>query len=135
MGYYSRVTGNIEIKPCIPHKIMIELIKKGFAEDETNKHMTDRDVLVSYDINTQETEQGTLKSYSGRAISPLTDDSYKAYEIINHVQEIVDFLGTETYRYLGYLEINGEEQGDPWRVCVKFGKATVVKPTLVWPED
>jgi hypothetical protein len=134
MGYYSTVTGNIEIKPCVPHKIMVELIKKGFAEDETNKHTLDRDVLVSYDINTEETDQGTLKSYCGWAISPLTDDRYKAYDVLKHVQEIVDFLGTEAYRYLGHLEINGEEQGDLWRIIVKDGKATEIKPSLLWPE-
>jgi hypothetical protein len=64
----------------------------------------------------------------------LTDDRYKAYDVLKHVQEIVDFLGTEAYRYLGHLEINGEEQGDLWRIIVKDGKATEIKPSLLWPE-
>ena len=33
-----------------------------------------------------------------------------------------------------FLEGDGEEQGDVWKVIFKDGKSKVVKPEVVWPE-
>ena len=135
MGYYSQVTGAIGIKPTIPHSIVVDLINAGYAPDEKGNYRGDKDAMLQYDVNTSETAEGRLTSYSGWAIVGSSEDSYKVYTLMKDVQAIVNMLGTEIYRFLGYLEIKGEEQGDLWRIYVKDGKAVEVKPTIVWPED
>jgi hypothetical protein len=58
----------------------------------------------------------------------------KAYGIIAEVQKIIDILG-DGYTYSGYIELNGEESGDLWRIHIRQGKAVEVQPQIVWPEE
>jgi hypothetical protein len=136
MGYLSRVTGNIEIKPVVSHKDMLKLIEAGLAKQPNEKYYSgSADVCVEYYLDTEDTEEGRLIRYQGWNIEPTSEDRYKAYSLVEDVQKIVDLLGTEKYRYLGFLEINGEEDGDLWRVRIKDGKVKEIKPEIVWPED
>jgi hypothetical protein len=135
MGYESRVTGEIEIKPVISHKQMIALMNADLARKPEDKYYRgDKCAVVEYDTNTEDTDAGRLTSFGGWAIVPSSDGAYKAYTLIEDVQAIVNMLGTETFRFLGYLEIHGEEPGDLWRIYIRDGKATQVEPVLVWPE-
>lgn len=53
--------------------------------------------------------------------------------VLNDLIAIVENLPEGT-TFDGYLEGNGEEIDDMWRVYIVDGKPTVVKPRIVWPE-
>lgn len=128
MGYYSTVTGEIAIIPPIPWKIL-----KDSPLLPGSRGRKDRDASLRIEETTVDTDDGTLIRRVGAGIVPGWDDSYKAYDLINHVQEIVDAFPGHTYA--GYLHVEGREEGiDIWRVYVKDGRAVEVRPEITWPE-
>jgi hypothetical protein len=136
MGYTSKVSGNIEIKPVVPHKDVLKLIEAGLAKRPDEKYYSGiSDVFVDYYKNREDTDDGVLIKYEAWNIEPASEDRYKAYSIVEDLQKIVDLLGTEKYRYLGFFEIRGEDDDDLWRLKVKDGKVMEIKPKIVWPED
>ena len=59
-------------------------------------------------------------------------------EILEHVGALVSFLRGYTDGepvFTGYLECQGEETGDLWRVYVRNGQAVRVDPKIVWPDE
>lgn len=140
MGYYSTIKGNIEIKPVVPFSKLQELIEMGLAKGLEDKfYAGDSCVQVEYYSNSEVTDTGLLTTYEGWAIESASEDAMKVYSIIEDVQKIVDTLGTDVYRFQGFLEIEGEGDGsgepDLWRIKVKDGRVIEVKPKIVWPED
>lgn len=59
-------------------------------------------------------------------------------EILTGVQLLVyqvDLVNDNETTFTGYLECQGEEAGDLWRVYVRNGQAVRVDPKIVWPDE
>ena len=64
---------------------------------------------------------------------PAYDHQYKAYHLIDHVQDaIASFPG---HSFNGRLDCEGEDAGDLWRVVVRDGQVARVEPRIVWPDE
>jgi hypothetical protein len=60
-------------------------------------------------------------------------DEYRENGLVEEIQKAVDEFPGHTFT--GYLECEGENNTDIWRVYVKNGKAIRVDPQIIWPED
>jgi hypothetical protein len=127
MSSYTRVTEEIEIVPPLTWK---EIQDKEFQSGFPRKQWRAVKLVIASDE--METDEGTLRRRQGIQVAPSQTDRYKAYDVVADLQEIVDdFPGHE---FIGYLEGDGEEPEDLWRVHVVNGKAVKVVPEIVWPE-
>jgi hypothetical protein len=124
MGYYTQYSNEIEITPPIPYGKVKDT--PFIVKDDGFWGYTGKDVM--FDIS----EDIEGKRFA-RAIVPVQEDEYKGYNIVEHVQEIVDMFG-DSHNFSGYLNAEGEETGDLWRLYVINGRATAIKPTITWPE-
>lgn len=133
MGYYSDVTDEIYISPDLKVADIRKLINLKLAKTLDGQIHYDHCVYVDYEQHLKDYEDYTAVKFIAPEIKP-TNSNMKAYSIVEDVQKIVDTLG-EGYMYSGYIELNGEESGDLWRIYVRNGKAVEVKPEIVWPES
>jgi hypothetical protein len=129
MGYNTFFTGEIRIDPPLS---WAEIRGSDFLPEVA----WDNDLAVKLRVQdeTTETDDGTLVRRWADAVLPVTDDRYKAYDILAHVQRLIDRYGTE-HRFTGYLDAAGEERGDLWRLYVRDGRAVRVEPRIVWPDE
>lgn len=125
MGYYTRVTGEISIEPPLTWAEVQQHI--NFATT------ANYNVRLHLDEETVDTDEGQLIRKTAAAIVPVTDDSFKAYQLVEHVQQFMNEYPSHTFT--GRLECEGEEAGDLWRVVIRDGRAVKVEPRIVWPED
>lgn len=123
MGYNTSVTGEIRIEPPLAWR---EFKDSPFAG-------RDMDVKLRIDEETVDTDDGPLIRKTASAIVPAWEDSYKAYKLIEHVQQAIDAFPGHTFT--GRLECEGEENTDLWRVVIRDGRAVRVEPRIVWPDE
>lgn len=128
MGYYTHYTDQINIYPPIKWS---EVKDSPFVEKEDDRwgYVT-KD--VRFGITEERVDEDTVRKYADR-IEPTQDDEYKGYDIVEHVQEIIDTYGKDR-KFSGYINAEGEETGDLWRLYVRDGIAVAVKPEITWPE-
>ncbi len=131
MGYYTRVTGRIEIHPPIPWGRVKD---SGYlAGDPYGWPKNDGSVLLRVDEHHREVELGYVVEKAAIAIDPSSEDSYRAYSVDTDVQRIVDQYG-KGHTFTGYLHGEGEENGDVWRVYVdEYHLVHRVEPAVSWP--
>ena len=123
MGYNTSVTGEIRIEPPLAWR---EFKDSPFAG-------RDMDVKLRIDEETVDTDDGPLIRKTASAIVPAWEDSYKAYKLIDHVQQAIDAFPGHTFT--GRLECEGEENTDIWRVVIRDGRAVRIEPRIVWPDE
>lgn len=123
MGYTTSVGGEISIEPPLTWR---EFKDSPFAG-------TDKDVAFHVEEKTVDTDDGPLTRKAATAIVSTWEDSYKAYHLVEHVQEVIDAFPGHTFT--GRLECEGEDTGDLWRVVVRDGRAVKVTPRIVWPDE
>ncbi|MFK0062661.1 DUF6205 family protein [Streptomyces werraensis] len=123
MGYNTSVTGEIRIEPPLSWR---EFKDSPFTGQ-------DMDVKLRIDAETVDTDDGPLMRKTASAIVPAWEDSYKAYKLIEHVQQVIDAFPGHTFT--GRLECEGEENTDIWRVIVRDGRALRIEPRIVWPDE
>lgn len=123
MGYNTSVDGEIRINPPLTWR---EFKDSPFAG-------TGKDVTFRVEEETVTTEDGPLIRRSAVALVPTWEDSYKAYHLVEHVQEVINAFPGHTFT--GRLECEGEENTDLWRVVVRDGRAVKVTPRIVWPDE
>lgn len=123
MGYNTSVSGEIRIEPPLSWR---EFKDSPFAG-------RDKDVTLHVEAETVDTEDGPLMRKTAVALVPTWEDSYKAYYLVEHVQEAIDAFPDRTFT--GRLECEGEENADLWRVVVRDGRAVKVTPRIVWPDE
>lgn len=85
-------------------------------------------VEVVYD-----TADGSLTKRDAIAIIPDEDADTSARTLLNDVEAIVTAYPKHTFT--GYLQCEGEENEDIWRVVIRNGHAKRVDAMIVWPED
>lgn len=128
MGYLTQVTGEIQITPPLTWK---EIQEKGYQLGFPEECWTS--VQVHIHEEEQNTDEGVLTRRTGITLIPACSEPYKAHSLVQHVQKIIDtFPGHE---FTGYLECDGDETGDLWRLYVKHREAYKVLPTIIWEED
>jgi hypothetical protein len=123
MGYNTSVSGEIRIEPPLAWR---DFKNSPFAGN-------DRDVTLHIEAETVDTDDGPLMRKTAVALVPTWEDSYKAYNLVEHVQEAIDAFPDRTFT--GRLDCEGEEAGDLWRVVVRDRRAVKVTPRIVWPEE
>lgn len=127
MGYYTQYSGEITINPPIPWTD----INTDYLPQ--NAWRSNVDVQLRIDETTVNTDEGILILRKAIAIQPVTDEPYKGYDIIDHVQRIVDSYG-DGHTFNGFISCQGDESGDLWRLEVRDGQAVKVRPRIVWPD-
>ena len=125
MGTLSRYDGRIDIDPPLP----LGLIKGSGALVGLDQGW---DVKLVIEENTVDTDDGVIVRRRAVAIEPATDGGFKGYNMVAHVQAVVDLAGLRTFR--GHIEAVSEE-GDRWRIAVVDGRAQEFLPTLTWPAE
>ncbi|MFJ6215062.1 DUF6205 family protein [Streptomyces sp. NPDC092296] len=127
MGYNTSVDGEISITPPLAWS---EFKDSPFAKTRTDsKH----EVRLRIIEETVDTDEGQLTRRTADALLPISGDAFKAYHLVEHVQQAIDaFPGHE---FAGRFECEGENAGDLWRVVIRVGVAVKVEPRIVWPDD
>lgn len=124
MGYNTTVSGKIRITPPL-----------AWGEIKGSPFLSDDDMSVRLDVEveTVDTPDGELLRRTAYELIPATDEAFKAYHLIEHVQQAIDaFPG---HNFTGRLHCEGEEAGDLWRVVIRDGRAAEVRPQIVWPDE
>lgn len=62
-------------------------------------------------------------------------DEEELLEHLDALLSIVNLYNDGEDTITGYLECQGEEAGDLWRVYVRNGQAVRVDPKIVWPDE
>lgn len=128
MGYYTSVDGEITITPPLS---WAEIKDSPFVPSHPSSDELDVNLVI--DETSTDTDEGTLLRRSSSTLRPSSDEAFKAYHLIEHVQQAIDaFPGHE---FTGRLTCEGEEAGDLWRVVIRDGRAVKVTPRIVWPDD
>ncbi|WP_431781768.1 DUF6205 family protein [Streptomyces chumphonensis] len=127
MGYYTTVEGEITITPPLT---WAELKDSPFGR---NPNPALRDVTLVIAEEKVDTDEGPLLRRTGTALVPTYADGYKAYHLVEHVQEAIDAFPGHTFA--GRLDCSGADAGDMWRVVVRDGRAVEVRPRIVWPDE
>lgn len=130
MGYYTRFGGEIRITPPLP---WVEIKTSPFVVTG-DYGSVDRDCKLRIVEESVDTDEGTLIRRHADAVVCTYDGQTKAYCIVEHLQELLDLHG-EGHTFGGYIEAEGEEAGDLWRLMVKNGRAVKVEPRIVWPDE
>lgn len=132
MGYLTRVNGRIAITPPLPWGA----IRDSAYISTDDCPFVGTSVAIHVETERTETDEGTLTVRTGTAITGAHGDGgapYKAYDIVEDLQKVIDQFG-EGRTFTGYLQGEGEDPGDLWRLYVVNGRAVEVKPTIVWPD-
>ena len=123
MGYNTSVSGEIRIEPPLTWR---EFKDSPFTGNN-------KDVTLHVEADTVDTDDGPLMRKTATALVPTWEDSYKAYNLVEHVQEAIDAFPGHTFT--GRLDCEGEDNIDLWRVVVRNGRAVKVTPRIVWPDE
>lgn len=123
MGYNTSVDGEIRIEPPLTWR---EFKDSPFAGD-------DLDVKLRIEAETVDTDDGRLMRKTAPALIPSWEEKYKAYKLVDHVQQAIDAFPGHTFT--GRLDCEGDDNGDLWRVVIRDGRAEKVVPRIVWPDE
>jgi hypothetical protein len=127
MGYTTSFDGEFVINPPLT---WAEVRASRFAPDAFEKDRLD--VKVRVGENVVEDDEGIRISKSGVALMPAYEDEMRGYSIVEHVQAFMD--EHPGHELVGRLHCRGEETGDLWRLEIQNGRATEVRPRIVWPD-
>ena len=129
MGYTTYVTGEFAITPPLTWP---EFKDSQFAEHNIDSP-TEPDLVLRVDEQVADTDDGQLIRRTAVALAMRPIDEYRAYSLLESVQAAIDSFPGHTFT--GRLECAGEETGDLWRVVIRDGRATEVRPVLTWPDE
>lgn len=130
MGYVTYVTGAFTISPPLSWP---EFKGSKFAPDNI-AHSWEPSLILRVAEESVDTDDGPLLRRTATALVMREIDEYRAYGLLEEVQEAFDSFPGHTFS--GRLECEGEENTDMWRVVVRDGRTAVrVEPQIVWPDD
>lgn len=128
MSYTTHVTGEFTITPPLA---WTEFKDSKFAPHYVTSRY-DPELILRVSERSVDTEEGPLLHRVADALVMREIDEYCADGLLEQVQKAVNaFPGHE---FSGYLECEGEDNTDIWRVYVKNRKAIKVEAQIVWPE-
>lgn len=129
MGYTTYVTGEFAINPPLAWP---EFKDSKFAPDNAESSYEPSLMLRTVEERADAWDGPTLR-ITAIALMMREIDEYRAYHLLEEVQEAIDAFPGHTFT--GRLECEGEENADMWRVEVRNGRAVRIEPRIVWPED
>lgn len=129
MGYITHVTGEFEISPPLSWN---EFKDSPFAPDNITSSY-EPSLILRVQEESVDTPDGPLLRRTATALVMREIDEYRAYSLIDEVQNAVSSFPGHTFT--GRLDCEGEQNSDMWRVVVRDGRAVKVTPRIVWPED
>jgi hypothetical protein len=157
MGYYSYVSDEITIDPPIPwgefeikallrsnlppgeqtlvwHTPAAYEIRENVWGIGATGTIAYGDVALQYTV--VNTPTGPVRQID--AIVPAEDEPSKLYHLEVSVADIAADFAVDTdgnpRAFFGYLEVDGEERDDLWRIHILKGKAVRVDSEIHWPE-
>lgn len=132
MGYNTRFTGEITIDPPL---LWVDVKDSPFlrANARRSGSSNGRDLMFDIETTERDTDEGVLTVRRARALVSTWEDDARGYEIVKHLQEVVDTFPTRTYG--GRIDAEGEESADIWRLKVVNGRAVRFEPEIVWPKE
>lgn len=126
MSYVTCATGEFRITPPLTWR---EMKDSPFLPNGTSS----RDLVLRVDEETVDGDDGVLIRRTASALVMREIDEYRAYDLLDHVQQAVAaFPGHE---WSGRLECEGEDNSDMWRVVIRNGRAVKVQPRIIWPDE
>jgi hypothetical protein len=129
MGYITHVRGEFAITPTLTWN---EFKDSKFAPHNLESSYNPS-LALRVDEDTVDTDEGPLLRRTATALVMRDIDEYRAYSLLEEVQEAVDaFPG---HVFAGRLECEGEENTDIWRVIIRDGRAVRVEPRITWPDE
>ena len=131
MGYDTRFDGEIRIGPPLTWIEFRHTIWSPTSTAQPSDRYRDVKLRITEEI--VETDEGSLTRRYADAAVPLTEERYRAYDIIKHVSELINTFPDHTFT--GRFDCEGEDVGDMWRLVVKNGRAQKVVPHIVWPDE
>jgi hypothetical protein len=125
MGNPTRVSGRITITP--------PLTWSEFKDSRLlNGRYDESEVMLDVEEETLDTESGQVIRKLATGLVASSEESFNFYDLVEHTQAAIDaFPGRE---FGGRLDCDSED-GGPWRVEVQDGRAVMVEPKLMWPDD
>lgn len=134
MGYYIHTSGDLKIEPPLTMKELREHPEwLGFNDTDGKGNVirwAGRTVMVVTEDEHENTDDGVLIRRQGVSVK-IWSDELRDFE--DDLQRLVDtFPG---HRWVGRIDVEGDENLDVWRVFVRGGKVIRTKPEIVWPPD
>ncbi len=125
MGYLSHITGGCTIEPPLDAGELRLLPGLDFGL-----------VLVETVETYRDTDEGTLIVRTGTRLGLITDDGVKAYEFEQDVARAVAAVADagDGHAVNGTFRVEGEDQGDVWRLVVTGGRIARENARLIWPD-
>lgn len=127
-AYDTEYTGEITITPPLPWSAIHD---SPFVPD--SRGYADRDCKFRLAETTVETDEGTLTRKQAVAVTSTFTGPTGGYDIVEHLQELIDLHG-EGRTFAGFIEADGADFGDLWRLAVVNGRAVRIRARIVWPE-
>lgn len=130
MSYTTRFTGEIRIEPPLAWS---DIKDSPFLPANARRRGSEgRDLMFRIESDERETGEGVLTVRRAVALVSTWDDEARGYDIVAHLQEVVDAHPTRTYH--GRIDAEGTESADIWRLKVVARRATRFEPEIAWPE-
>lgn len=125
MGYYSSVTGDLELSRPINYT-EIEAVQASMEYEN---------YPYSLEIETEhiDTPEGKLIKQTCRTITTDNSDSGKYYGLESDTQTMINALPADV-TVSGYVQRDGEEVGDMERIHVLGRRVVSVKAEITWPD-
>lgn len=132
MGYNTRVDGEFAINPPLTWN---EIKNSPFNQPGREGLWCAEKIDLGLRVNetSVDTDDGPLLRRTASALVMPYIDEYRAYTLIEQVQQCIDLFPGHTFN--GRLDCEGEETGDLWRVVIRDGRAVRVEPRIVWPDE
>ena len=131
MGYRLAALGTINIEPPIPWgKVRQSPFRPTYLGGDE-----DMDVVLVIGEVEHETDQGILLVREATGVEQRYNDDPRNRDIEHHLQLLVeDFPG---HAFTGRLDMEGEDQGDMWRLVINNVLRLVVRvdPIITWPDE
>jgi hypothetical protein len=125
MGYYSTLSGRIQIKPPL-----------RWAEFKDSDLFTrDNPVALTFDVDIDltDTDTGVTEVRTAVAVVPAWEGQAKYYDLEVDLRAFLTAFG-KGRTFVGHLVRSGEEQGDVERYSFTANGLLVEKAELRWPD-
>ena len=129
MGYITRAEGIIRIIPPVKWDEVNNspYLPQGYppADDKL-------DLAFVINESQRDTPEGLLLAREVVGIKPRWGEEARNYRIVENLQEIANTFRDRAF--VGRFDMEGEENGDIWRLKMVGRIATRFEPEIVWPE-
>jgi hypothetical protein len=132
MGYYSHVTGRIEITPPLR---WVDVQASDFVNDPWMR--TGKEVAYEIKEAIEDTGEGVITRRHAVAIVASNEETAKFYELDRHLADAVREVLRAGSRVSGHLIRSGESQGDVERLRATNDHNEPViseRAALYWPD-